>query len=55
MKVNLLMNRDILDMVSTSFKGIIEDGHIVRAWVVQRETTEQKLQEKEREKLLKRN
>jgi PAS domain S-box-containing protein len=38
---------------STSFKGIIEDGHIVRAWVVQRETTEQKLQEKEREKLLK--
>lgn len=32
---------------STNFKGIIEDDKLVRAWVVQRETTQKRLQEKE--------
>lgn len=32
---------------STSFKGIIEEGKVVRGWAVQRETTEQKLQQQE--------
>jgi two-component system sensor histidine kinase/response regulator len=32
---------------ATSFKGIIKDGKILRAWAVQRETTEQKLQQQE--------
>jgi PAS domain S-box-containing protein len=32
---------------STSFKGIVYNDKLVRAWVVQRETTNQKLQEQE--------
>jgi signal transduction histidine kinase len=34
-----------------SLVGIIEDGHLVRAWGMQRDTTEQKRLEREREEL----